>query len=148
MVVVNLKLWLISPIMLMKLMMNVNVIACDCVCDWDKGMVALGCYAQAPIPALDTRWNGQDWSLDMCTDPQGRDSAIQRAENPNEKGTHVVGILGPWKHVVIEVLHVTHRGDRDNWIMRIWWVLSREGDGRGKSQGPKRTTFLWYLMNF
>ena len=38
----------------------------------------------------------------MCTDPQGRDSAIQRAENPNEKGTHVVGILGPWKHVVIE----------------------------------------------
>ena len=38
----------------------------------------------------------------MCTEPQGRVSAIQRAENLNDEGTHVVGILGPWTHVVID----------------------------------------------
>ena len=77
----------------------------------------------------------------MYTDPQGQDSAIQRAENPNEnyKGTHVVGILGPWKHVVIEYAPCYP-------TEAIESVLCREGDSRGIPQGPKRTVFVRKLQ--
>ena len=145
MVVVKLRLWLVSPIMLVKLMMNVNVIACECVCDWDKGMVALGCYAQAPIPALDTRWNGpglKPWYVYWSLRPGQCHSTSWKSEWERDTCSRHSRSMETCSNRGCSML--PHRGDRDNWIMRIWWGLSREGDGRGKSQGPKQTMFVKY----